>query len=147
MKTILWSTLSLFVIGCAGSSQSVRTQPVAVAAVPQGEAALTELWSSLRPVTISHARMAPSSKGIKANDRVDVIGKIRDSKTRGFVDVTLLQDVTVVSISEPTSGRPSGTRSLTVSVLPEDAELLGLASSNEPLVVSVRQQRDVASAR
>jgi len=91
---------------------------------------------------------------IRPNDHVDIIGTFRFPTAEGesaldTVTLTLLQNVTVLAVGQQLSTtidegrRGSSYTSLTLSITPEEAELLVFAQQKGKLTFTLRNPRDV----
>jgi pilus assembly protein CpaB len=111
----------------------------------------TKVQKKARALTIE-ARPASSVGGwVRPNDHVDVIGTFRDPQTDESVAVTLLQNVIVVATGKLTGTTnvnliPENQRdynTITLMVIPEEAEILTLAAELGTLTLSLRNEEDV----
>jgi pilus assembly protein CpaB len=111
----------------------------------------TKVQKKLRAITLD-ARPTSSVGGwIRPNDHVDVIGTFRDPQTDENVAVTLLQNITILATGKitgttnvnliPESQRDYST--ITLMVIPEEAEILTLAAELGNLSMSLRNEEDV----
>ena len=104
-----------------------------------------------RAITIDVSKRAAVGGWVRPNDHVDVLANFRDSHSNQQVVVTLLQNVIVLA-----TGKVSGTSSLNTAseaqreynnvsllVLPEEAEILALASDLGSLTLTLRSDEDV----
>lgn len=116
----------------------------------------TERLSSIiqkkgRAVTISVGEKQSVGGWVRPNDHVDLIGTFRDSQTAEQVAVTLLQNVIVLA-----TGKITGTtninlltegqrdyRNISLLVLPEEAEILTLATELGNLTLALRNSEDI----
>ncbi|EPX59628.1 Heat shock protein 22.5 (Hsp22.5) [Cystobacter fuscus DSM 2262] len=111
----------------------------------------TKVQKKVRAVTID-SRVTTSVGGwVRPNDHVDVIGTFRDPQTDESVAVTLLQNVIVLATGKVTGTTnvnliPESQReynNITLMVIPEEAEILTLASELGNLTLSLRNEEDV----
>lgn len=89
---------------------------------------------------------------VRPNDHVDILGTFRDPATRELVSVTLLQNVIILA-----TGKITGTtnqlalseadrkyNTVSVLVLPEEAEILSLAGDMGKLTLTLRNPEDIS---
>ncbi len=86
---------------------------------------------------------------VRPNDHVDVLGTFRDPATNQMVAVTMLQNVIVLATGQLTeashSRRSDNTYStVTLLVLPEEAEIMVLAQEQGSLYLSLRNSEDIS---
>jgi pilus assembly protein CpaB len=111
----------------------------------------TKVQKKVRAITIESKPTTSVGGWIRPNDHVDVIGTFRDPQTDENVAVTLLQNVIVLA-----TGKVTGTTNvnlipehqreysnITLMVIPEEAEILTLASELGNLTLSLRNEEDV----
>jgi pilus assembly protein CpaB len=111
----------------------------------------TKVQKKVRAITIEAKPTTSVGGWIRPNDHVDVIGTFRDPQTDENVAVTLLQNVIVLA-----TGKVTGTtnvnlipehqreyNNITLMVIPEEAEILTLASELGQLTLSLRNEEDV----
>jgi pilus assembly protein CpaB len=111
----------------------------------------TKVQKKVRAITIEAKPTTSVGGWIRPNDHVDVIGTFRDPQTDENVAVTLLQNVIVLA-----TGKVTGTTNvnlipehqreysnITLMVIPEEAEILTLASELGNLTLSLRNEEDV----
>jgi len=104
-----------------------------------------------RAITIDVSKRAAVGGWVRPNDHVDVLATFRDPRLNQQVVVTLLQNVIVLA-----TGKVSGTSSVNTAseaqreynnvsllVLPEEAEILALASDLGSLALTLRSDEDV----
>ena len=101
-------------------------------------------------IDVSGAKMSVGS-WVRPNDHVDIIGSFRDSTTGDQVSTTLMQNVMVLATGKltgttnvnllPESER--GYNNITFLVLPEEAEILSLASELGALTLTLRNPEDI----
>ena len=111
----------------------------------------TKVQKKARAITIDAANTAAVGGWVRPNDHIDILGTFKDSQTNETVAVTLLQNVIVLATGKitgttnvnliPESQRVYGNVSLLV--LPEEAEILVLASESGGLTLSLRNEDDV----
>lgn len=88
---------------------------------------------------------------VRPNDHVDILGTFRDPATREMVTVTLLQNVIVLATGKITGSTnmnlvPDGEKrynTVSVLVLPEEAEILALAGDLGKLTLTLRNPEDL----
>ncbi|MBX5482004.1 MAG: Flp pilus assembly protein CpaB [Myxococcaceae bacterium] len=110
----------------------------------------TKVQKKTRAVTIEASTTASVGGWVRPNDHVDVIGTFRDPQTNENVAVTLLQNVIVLATGKitgttnvnliPENQRDYSTVSLLV--IPEEAEILVLASELGSLTLTLRNEDD-----
>ena len=111
----------------------------------------TKVQKKVRAITIDSKPTTSVGGWVRPNDHVDVIGTFRDPQTDENVAVTLLQNVIVLA-----TGKVTGTtnvnllpehqreyQNITLMVIPEEAEILTLASELGNLTLSLRNEEDV----
>lgn len=111
----------------------------------------TKVQRKTRAVTIEAGVTASVGGWVRPNDHVDVIGTFRDPQTNEQVAVTLLQNLTVLA-----TGNVTGTtnvallpetareyKTVSLLVIPEEAEILVLAQELGALTLSLRNDDDV----
>ncbi|MDC0708809.1 Flp pilus assembly protein CpaB [Stigmatella sp. ncwal1] len=111
----------------------------------------TKVQKKGRAVTIEAKSTTSVGGWIRPNDHVDVIGTFRDPQTDESVAVTLLQNVIVLATGKITGTTnvnliPENQRDYTnisLLVIPEEAEILVLASELGNLTLSLRNEDDV----
>jgi pilus assembly protein CpaB len=137
-QPILWSD---FDVQRAGVTKRLA------AAVQKGQRALTV------PVDLSGSLAGM----LRPGDHVDIMGTFAKGQGTDWATVTLLQNVLIVATGDmrggaegeaETSGAgpPRSFSSITVSVDPEEAELLVFAMQRGPVNVALRSQEDIESA-
>lgn len=88
---------------------------------------------------------------VRPNDHVDLLGTFRNPATNQLEAVTLLQDIVVLATggansSGANTGRnAAGYSTVTVDVLPEEAEILVLAQELGTLSLSLRNPQDIST--
>lgn len=88
---------------------------------------------------------------VRPNDHIDILGTFQDPKTNQMVTVTLLQNVIVLATGAITGSTnvqvldkdSRSYNSVTVMVLPEEAEIVILASQLGALHLSLRNPEDI----
>src|SRR5437868_1621482 len=111
----------------------------------------TKVQKKGRAITIDAKAATAVGGWIRPNDHVDVIGTFRDPQTDESVAVTLLQNVIVLATGKITGTTnvnliPEGQReynNVSLLVIPEEAEILVLASELGGLTMSLRNEDDV----
>ncbi|MDB4966341.1 MAG: Flp pilus assembly protein RcpC/CpaB [Myxococcales bacterium] len=135
-QPLLWSDFEL---------QKSATARRLSAAVQKGQRALTI------PVDMSGSIAGM----LRPGDRIDVLGTFARAQ-QDYATVTLLQNVLVLATGEmrgsgegesegPTTGNVRSFNNITLSVDPEEAELLVFAMQRGPVNVAMRSQDDVAT--
>ena len=124
--------------------------------VSQFEAARDAEFSTMispkgRAVTIDVQERNAVGLWVRPNDHVDVVGSFRDTQTQQLKSVTLLQNVVVLAtgrVNASTTHVPDEDRrytSVTLLVLPEEAEILTLAQETGTLTLLLRNPEDLDS--
>jgi len=111
----------------------------------------TKVQKKTRAVTIEANATTSVGGWVRPNDHVDVIGTFRDPQTNENVAVTLLQNVIVLATGKITGTTnvnliPENQRDYTtvsLLVIPEEAEILVLAQEMGTLTLSLRNEDDV----
>ena len=111
----------------------------------------TKVQKKVRAITIGAETTSSVGGWVRPNDHVDVIGTFRDPQTDESVAVTLLQNVIVVATGKITGTTnvnliPENQReynNITLMVIPEEAEILTLATELGNLTLSLRNEEDV----
>ncbi len=112
--------------------------------IPKGERALSIAVDSVSSV----------SSMVRPNDRVDLIATFRfppeaDGSGLDQVTMTILQNVTVLAVGQQLAGAvgPTGTNrsysTVTLSVTPEEAEMLVFAQQKGTMVLTLRTPADI----
>ena len=111
----------------------------------------TKVQKKTRAITIEAGKNTAVGGWVRPNDHVDIIGTFRDPQSNEQVAVTLLQNVIVLATGKitgttnvnliPEAQRDYGNVSLLV--IPEEAEILVLASELGQLTMSLRNEDDV----
>ena len=108
-----------------------------------------------RAISIKVNEESSVSQWIRPNDHVDVLGTFRDPQNNQMMTVTLLQNVIVLATGKiapttTTTGLPREERmypSITLLVLPEEAEILTLAQEMGNLYATLRNPDDISVQR
>lgn len=110
----------------------------------------TKVQKRARAITIEASKLTSVGGWVRPNDHVDVVGSFRDPNSNEQVAVTLLQNVVVLATGKitgttnvnliPENQREYGNVSLLV--IPEEAEILALASELGKLSLSLRNEDD-----
>jgi pilus assembly protein CpaB len=111
----------------------------------------SKVQKKARAITIEAKNTTSVGGWIRPNDKVDVIGTFRDPQTDESVAVTLLQNVIVVATGKITGTTnvnliPESQReynNISLMVLPEEAEILVLATELGQLTLTLRNEDDV----
>jgi len=104
-----------------------------------------------RAVTVDVQERNAVGLWVRPNDHVDVVGSFRDPQTQQLKSVTLLQNVVALAtgrVNASTSRIPDEDRrytSVTLLVLPEEAEILTLAQETGTLTLLLRNPEDQGS--
>ena len=104
-----------------------------------------------RAVTVDVQERNAVGLWVRPNDHVDVVGSFRDPQTQQLKSVTLLQNVVVLATGRVNAGTthvPDEDRrytSVTLLVLPEEAEILTLAQETGTLTLLLRNPEDLDS--
>ena len=104
-----------------------------------------------RAVTVDVQERNAVGLWVRPNDHVDVVGSFRDPQTQQLKSVTLLQNVVVLAtgrVNASTTRVPDEDRryaSVTLLVLPEEAEILTLAQETGTLTLLLRNPEDLDS--
>ena len=111
----------------------------------------TKVQKKGRAITIEAGKIGSVGGWVRPNDHVDVIGTFRDPQTNEQTAVTLLQNVIVLATGKITGTSnvnliPEAQReynNVSLLVIPEEAEILMLASELGDLRLSLRNEEDV----
>ena len=101
-----------------------------------------------RAITISVTERSSVGYMIRPSDHVDILGTFRDPNTNRMIAVTLLQNVVVLATGETRANSVgAGTQeqnynTVTLQVLPEEAEILVLAQDLGNLYLTLRNAED-----
>lgn len=111
----------------------------------------TKVMKKARAITIDAKTTASVGGWIRPNDHIDLLGSFKEPGTGDQVAVTLMQNVIVIA-----TGRISGTtnvnllpesersyNTVTLMVIPEEAEMLVLAQELGSLTMSLRNESDL----
>lgn len=106
---------------------------------------------AMRAVSISVSGVASVSNMVRPNDHIDILASFSDERKGGKVTVTLMQDVIVIATGQVTGNTnltllDSSKRSystITLLVLPEQAEMLVLAEQLGQLHLTLRNPEDM----
>jgi pilus assembly protein CpaB len=102
-----------------------------------------------RAVTIDVQERNAVGLWVRPNDHVDVLGSFRDAQTQQLRTVTLLQNVVVLATGHVNAATHHAAEedrrytSVTLLVLPEEAEILTLAQETGTLTLSLRNPEDM----
>ena len=111
----------------------------------------TKVQKKARALTIEAAKTTAVGGWVRPNDHVDLIGTFKDPQTNESVAVTLLQNVIVLATGKITGTTnvnliPEAQReysNVSLLVIPEEAEILVLATELGGLTMSLRNEDDV----
>jgi pilus assembly protein CpaB len=118
----------------------------------QGIRALERLSKAVRErgraVSIDVNERSAVGMWVRPNDHVDVLGTFRDPASNEIVAVTLLQNIIVLATGQTTATTQTARSdteygSVTLLVLPEEAEILVLAQELGSLYLSLRNTKDI----
>ncbi len=118
----------------------------------QGIRSLERLSKAVRPrgraISMDVNERSSVGQWVRPNDHVDVLGTFRDPSTNQMVAVTLLQNIIVlatgpVAAATQTARSASTYGSVTLLVLPDEAEILVLAQELGSLYLSLRNSEDI----
>ncbi len=111
----------------------------------------TIIQKKARAVTITVGEKQSVGGWVRPNDHIDIVGTFRDPGTGQQIAVTMLQNVIVLA-----TGKITGTtninlipenqrdyRNITLLLLPEEAEIITLASELGSLTLTLRNQEDI----
>jgi pilus assembly protein CpaB len=120
----------------------------------QGIRALERLSKAVRKrgraVSISVNEQSAVGMWVRPNDHIDVLGTFRDPGSNQIVAVTLLQNVIVLATGQLTAASHTAQHAeseygtVTLLVLPEEAEILVLAQELGSLYLSLRNAEDIS---
>jgi pilus assembly protein CpaB len=117
-----------------------------------GIRSLERLSKAVRPrgraISMDVNERSSVGQWVRPNDHVDVLGTFRDPSTNQMVAVTLLQNIIVlatgpVAAATQTARSESTYGSVTLLVLPDEAEILVLAQELGSLYLSLRNSEDI----
>src|SRR3954470_341735 len=111
----------------------------------------TKVQKKARAITIEAGKTTAVGGWVRPNDHVDIIGTFKDPQTNENVAVTLLQNVIVLATGKITGTTnvnliPEAQReysNVSLLVIPEEAEILVLATEMGGLTMSLRNEDDV----
>src|SRR3954468_19108644 len=111
----------------------------------------SKVQKKARAITIEAGKTTAVGGWVRPNDHVDIIGTFKDPQTNESVAVTLMQNVIVLATGKITGTTnvnliPEAQReysNVSVLVIPEEAEMLVLASELGGLTMSLRNEDDV----
>ena len=111
----------------------------------------TKVQKRARAITLEAGKTTAVGGWVRPNDHVDIIGTFKDPQTNESVAVTLMQNVIVLATGKITGTTnvnliPEAQReysNVSVLVIPEEAEMLVLASELGGLALSLRNEDDV----
>lgn len=116
----------------------------------RGGALANRVEPKQRAVTIAVDAVSSVAGLVRPNDHVDIVGTFRfPDEANSQLDTvtwTLLQDVTVLAVGQAMGGANSGRRgysNVTLSLNPDEAELIIFASQKGKLSLTLRHPRDV----
>ena len=103
-----------------------------------------------RAITISVTERSSVGYMVRPSDHVDILGTFRDPSTNRMIAVTLLQNVIVLATGRTRANMLAGSQSsssesfstITLQVLPEEAEMLVLAQDLGNLYLTLRNSAD-----
>ena len=104
-----------------------------------------------RAISIEVAEKASVNQWIRPNDHVDVIATFRDPNTRELVAVTLLQNIIVLAtghfsgMSVLQTDEDKRYQQVVLLTLPEESEILALATETGALTLTLRNPKDLES--
>ncbi|MCA9666257.1 MAG: Flp pilus assembly protein CpaB [Myxococcales bacterium] len=119
----------------------------------QGIRALERLSKAVRKrgraIAIDVTERSSVGQWVRPNDHVDVLGTFRDPNSNQMVAVTLLQNVIVLATGQTNASTQSRRRkasygTVSLLVLPEEAEILVLAQELGSLYMSLRNAEDIS---
>ena len=111
----------------------------------------TKVQKSARAITIEASKTTAVGGWVRPSDHVDIIGSFKDPQTNESVAVTLMQNVIVLATGKITGTTnvnliPENQRDYTtvsLMVIPEEAEIVALATELGSLTLSLRNEDDV----
>ena len=111
----------------------------------------TKVQKKARAMTIEAGKTTAVGGWVRPNDHVDLIGTFKDPQTNESVAVTLMQNVIVLATGKITGTTnvnliPEAQReysNVSLLVIPEEAEILVLATEMGGLTMSLRNEDDV----
>ena len=116
-----------------------------------GERLSTKVVTGSRAITIEANKTTAVGGWVRPNDHVDIIGTFKNPQTNESIAITLLQNVMVVATGKITGTTnvnliPENQRDYThvsLLVMPEEAEILVLATELGSLMMTLRNEDDV----
>ena len=111
----------------------------------------SKVQKKLRAITLQVSGGASVGGWVRPNDRVDVLGTFKDPQSNETVAVTLLQSIIVLATGKITGTTnvnlipetQRGYSDVSLLVLPEEAEVLALASELGKLTLTLRHEEDM----
>src|SRR4051812_22756618 len=111
----------------------------------------TKVMKKARAITLDASKSAAVGGWVRPNDHVDIIGTFKDPQTNESVAVTLMQNIIVLATGKVTGTTnvnliPEAQReysNVSLLVIPEEAEMLVLASELGALTLALRNEDDV----
>jgi pilus assembly protein CpaB len=111
----------------------------------------TKVQKKARALTIEAGKTTAVGGWVRPNDHIDLIGTFKDPQTNESVAVTLMQNVIVLATGKITGTTninliPEAQRdysNVSLLVIPEEAEILVLASEMGGLTMTLRNEDDV----
>jgi pilus assembly protein CpaB len=111
----------------------------------------SKVQKKTRAFTVDVTKKASVGGWVRPNDHVDVLGTFRDPQSNEAVSVTLLQNIIVLATGKITGTTnvnliPESQReyqNVSLLVIPEEAEVLALATELGDLTLSLRNEDDV----
>ncbi|MBW2732085.1 MAG: Flp pilus assembly protein CpaB [Deltaproteobacteria bacterium] len=104
-----------------------------------------------RAISMEVAERSSVGQMVQPNDHVDVLGTFRDPNSNQMVAVTLLQNVIILATGRATSATQSvqgrdhdAYSTVTLLVLPEEAEIMVLAQELGSLYLALRNREDIS---
>jgi len=119
----------------------------------QGIRSLERLSKAVRPrgraISLDVNERSAVGNWVRPNDHVDVLGTFRDPNSNEMVAVTLLENVIVLATggltaASQTARSESSYSTITLLVLPAEAEILVLAQELGSLYLSLRNAEDIS---
>ncbi len=112
----------------------------------------TKVQKQMRAFTIEAKTTTSVGGWVRPNDHIDVLGTFKDPESNQPVAMTLLQNVVVLATGKMTGTTnvnllPEGERAysnVSLLVVPEEAEILLLASELGSLALSLRSEDDIS---
>lgn len=100
-----------------------------------------------RAIAIPVDSASSVSQTIRSGDRVDVITTVPVAENGGATTLTLLQNVGVLSVGEPTQDMNGSFSTVTLMVLPKEVNLLTFAQQQGKLFLVLRHPEDYQTPR